>query len=134
MYPSVAGLMVAVLSVEWPAVRVCTLLPSNVESLVPVIQVNRFGGSDDAPTMDRAYIDVDVWHGSLAEAEDLAAEVHAWLLHRAPGKGAVVGEAGASVVASCHTQTGMFERPSGNPDLFRVGGAYTVRAHSVRAI
>lgn len=125
--------MVAVMSAEWPAIRVCTDLPSNVEALVPVIQVNRFGGSDDAPTMDRAYIDVDVWHESLTEAEDLASEVHAWLLLRSAGKWATVGAAGPGVVASCRTQTGMFERPTSNPDLFRVGGAYTVRAHSVRA-
>lgn len=133
MYPSVAGLMVAVCTAEWPTIRFCTELPSNVEELVPVVQFNRFGGSDDEVTMDRAYVDVDVWHSSLTAAEDLASELFTWMRMRMPGKWAVVGAAGPGVVASCRTQTGMYQRPAGNDDLFRVGGAFTIRAHSFRA-
>jgi len=125
-------LVVAVFSAEWPTIRFCTELPSNVEGMLPVVQVNRFGGSDDTVTMDRAYIDVDVWHGSLTAAEDLASELHTWMVLRMPGKWVTVGAAGPGGGGACRAQTGMYQRPSGNPDLFRVGGAYTVRAHSFR--
>ena len=129
MYPSVPEMMVSVLAAQFPTARVCTELPGNLESVLPVLQVNRFGGSGDVLTMDRAYIDVDVWAATLGAAETLGSQVQTWMMLYLAGH-RVVAAAGAGVFAKCAMQTGMVQRPSGNPDVKRVGAAFTVHVHS----
>ena len=129
MYPSVPQLLVKVLQSEFPAVRVVTELPAGLEQVLPVVQVNRFGGGGDVITMDTAYIDVDVWDASLLDADVLASQVATWMRLYLPGH-RVVSAAGTGTFAACRSQTGMMQRPSGNPDVKRVGGAFTVTVHS----
>lgn len=129
MYPSVPQLLVTVLQSEFPDVRVVTELPAELEQDLPVVQVNRFGGGGDVITMDTAYIDVDVWAATLLDADMLASQVATWMRLYLPGY-RVVSAAGTGTFAACRSQTGMMQRPSGNPDVKRVGGAFTVTVHS----
>ena len=133
MFASVPQLLVSVLQAHFTAARVCTELPANLEAEIAagrnVIQVNRFGGGGDVITMDTAYMDVDVWAASLDAADTLAAQVASWMRLYLPGHSATV-TSGTGTFAACRSQTGMMQRPSGNPDVKRVGGAFTVTVHS----
>ena len=86
-------------------------------------------GGGDVITMDTAYMDVDVWAASLDAADTLAAQVASWMRLYLPGHSATV-TSGTGTFAACRSQTGMMQRPSGNPDVKRVGGAFTVTVHS----
>jgi hypothetical protein len=43
-------------------------LPTNFTFLMPLVVVERFGGSDDTLTLDRANVDVDVYAATRADA------------------------------------------------------------------
>lgn len=124
-YPDADHVLVAALQAQFPAARVCTELPSDAELHLPVIQVNRFGGQVGAVAIDRAHIDVDVWHSSDDAAALLASQVRSWLLMGLAGTRVVV-PSGTGVVAHVHEQTGAMRRPSGNADVFRRGMAFTI--------
>jgi hypothetical protein len=129
MYPSSDRILVAALSGQFPSVRVCTELPADLESVLPAIQVTRFGGNDEVLTMEMAITDVDVWATSYAAADVLASQVHTWMRLSLPGR-TYTGPSGTGTVARVRTQSGFCPRPSGNPDIKRVGGVLEVWIHS----
>ena len=73
--------------------RCVTDLPANLADVLPVIQVERFGGGDDTLTLDNANVDVDVYAADRATAEALADQVR--LLMRADLPGTVVADGAA---------------------------------------
>jgi hypothetical protein len=128
-YADTDELLVAALAAHFPAVRVCTELPANLEQVLPVVQCNRFGGNAEVLTMDRPMTDVDIWHSSHAAAALLASQVRSWILLGLVGR-RIVGATGTGVFAKAHEQTGAMRRPSGNPDVFRIGMAFTIYVHA----
>jgi hypothetical protein len=129
MYPSVPELLVAVIGAQFPAVRVCTELPMNLEQVLPCVQVTRFSGGDSVITMDHAIVDIDVWHSTLGGAEILASQLRSWMRLYLAGKRATV-TSGTGTFARVYTQSGFYQRPSANPDVRRVGGVMEFWVHS----
>lgn len=129
MYPSVPELLIASLTKAFPAARVLTDLPADLEAALPVIGVSRFGGTDATLTLDRASIDIDVWDFPLTAADLLAGQVWVWLRLGLPGA-TVTGITGAGTFARVDTISGPSERPTGNPNVRRVGASFQVTVHS----
>lgn len=129
VYPDSDQILVAALAAQFPSVRVCTELPADLEAHLPACQVNRFGGQVGQITMDRAHADIDVWHSTDDACALLAAQIRSWVLLGLLGR-RIICASGTGVVAAVHEQTGMMRRPSGNPDVFRRGAAYTVSIHA----
>lgn len=107
--------------------RCVTDLPANLADVLPVIQVERFGGGDDTLTLDNANVDVDVYAADRAKAEALAEQVRFLMRADLPGK--TVAD-GAAVVSRVRTITGPNRLPYDNTGLVRVGAAYQVTLHS----
>jgi len=125
-YASVNKALIAYLKGATGA-RCVTDLPANLADVLPVIQVERFGGGDSVLTLDDANVDIDVYAADLASAEDLAEQVRLFL--RAGLPGTVVAD-GAAVVSRVRTITGPSRLPYDNTGLVRVGAAYQVTLHS----
>jgi hypothetical protein len=129
LYADSDQLLVAALQAEFPGVRVCTELPANLEQVLPVVQVNRFGGHVDFASMDRPHTDVDVWAASDEACAVLAGQVRSWILMGMVGV-RIVASTGTGTFSAVHEQTGMMRRPSSNPDVWRRGAAYTISVHA----
>jgi len=140
VFAPVPILLIHELAQAFPSAMVGVELPSRAEDLDgPFIQVNRFGGGGKPITLDRAHVDIDIWHSTLPAAEVVAAQVAAWMVTRLPGTRTTVpvpADSGLSapvtvtgVFAHVEAQSGMSARATGNPHLWRVGGAFTVIVH-----
>ena len=129
MYPSTDQLLRTALAQQFSSARVCTDLPADLEQTLPTIQLTRFGGSDEVITMDMGITDIDVWAATRTDADVLAAQVRTWMRLHLPGR-TYTGPTGAGTFARVRTQTGAQPRPSGNPDVKRVGMVMEVWVHS----
>jgi len=125
-YASVNKALIAYLNGATGA-RCVTDLPANLADVLPVIQVERFGGGDDVVTIDKANVDIDVYAASRGAAEDLAEDVRRLMRTDLPGK--TVAD-GAAVVSRVRTITSPSRLPYDNTGLVRVGAAYQVTLHS----
>ena len=82
---------VETLVAEWlrtqldPAVTVRAELPDSVKLATPLVCVERFGGSDRLPGVDRTAIDVDVFADGNGAAKALIAQVRELLRTQLPG-------------------------------------------------
>lgn len=124
-YPDVERLLVTYLGTALGGVRVLTDTPSNLEKILPVVQVTRFGGVDVAPGIDRPIVDVDAYAATRAAASELAERVRYALLYRLPGT--TVGGVGFPRV---DTLTGPSWRPYDNSALRRFGASYAITTHA----
>ncbi|MDH6224361.1 hypothetical protein [Streptomyces sp. MJP52] len=91
---------------------------------LPTIQVQVVGGTDDGIRLDRALVDIDVYHRTRGEAVALAAEVRGWVLRELRGSStatAVIGRTG--------TVSAPAIRPYENTALRRVGATYEIYVH-----
>jgi hypothetical protein len=91
---------------------------------LPTIQVQVVGGSDDGIRLDRALVDIDVYHRTRGEAVALAAAVRGWVLRELRGSStttAVIGRTG--------TVSAPAIRPYENTALRRVGATYEIYVH-----
>lgn len=105
-------------------VRCVTDLPADLTSL-PIVQVVRFGGSDDELTVDTPNIDVDVFHNDRASAFTLAEQIRSDIRLRLPGY-----SANGAVVTGVETISGPKWVPYDNTSLRRVSASYRVAIHS----
>lgn len=109
-----------------PTYRVVTELPANLADVVPLIQVVRFGGSDDIWTVDSANVDVDTFAASRDGARSLAEQVRTALRLHLPGY--------ASAGAACQSVTTISAPrwvPYDNTSLRRFNAAYRITIHSI---
>lgn len=91
---------------------------------LPTVQVQVVGGSDDGIRLDRALVDIDVYHRTRGEAVALAAAVRGWVLRELRGSStttAVIGRTG--------TVSAPAVRPYENTALRRVGATYEIYVH-----
>ncbi|OKI71419.1 phage tail termination protein [Streptomyces sp. MJM1172] len=78
--PDVDALVLKALRARLTAVRVAVDLPADWDAASPLVVAHRVGGAaPDARFLDRALMDVQVWHTDRREASKLAREVRAIL-------------------------------------------------------
>ncbi|MFE0647504.1 hypothetical protein ACFVZH_02785 [Streptomyces sp. NPDC059534] len=110
-----------------PGVVVRDEVDNQLLAELPTIQVQRLAaGGDDGFRLDRALVDVDVYHSTRGEAIALAAQVRGWLLTDLPG--AVTA---AAVFGRVSTASPPAVRPYENTALRRVGATYQIYSHPV---
>lgn len=71
-YPNVENIVGLVIGPLFPAGRVGTVTPANLETRCPYGRVRRAGGADTDPYTDRARVVVDVFALTYAEGSALA--------------------------------------------------------------
>jgi hypothetical protein len=121
-YPDIERLLVARLAGVL-GVRFVTDLPSNLQQVLPLGQVNRIGGADDVITLDRANVDVDAYAGSRAAALELAERVREDLRMALPG----AALPGGVVVCRVETLSGPAWRPYDDAGgVRRFGATYQI--------
>jgi hypothetical protein len=114
------------LAEQFTPTRVVTELPANLGDVVPVIQVTRFGGSDDVIVLDNAHIDVDTFAATRDDARTLAEQVRTALRLHLPGV-----TTGGGVVTSVTTMSAPRWVPYDNTNLRRFVASYRITIHSV---
>jgi hypothetical protein len=129
VYVSAELLLVTWTQARFPDVRVATESPSDLQDVLPVALITRYGGSDVELTIDRPSVDVDVYAMTWAAAESLATEMRT--AFRTELVGSLVAGAGwRAVVAKVRTLSGPARRPTSDPDLRRCGASYEFRIQS----
>ncbi|GGW80886.1 hypothetical protein [Streptomyces griseoloalbus] len=101
-------------------------LDNQLTEELPTVQVQVAGGDDDGIRLDRAFVDIDVYHSTRADAIALAARIHGWILTQLRGsttENAVIGRTG--------TISRPAIRPYENTALRRVGATYAIYSHPV---
>jgi hypothetical protein len=107
-------------------VRVCTDLPADLLDVLPVLQVQRVGGTDDGFRLDRALIDVDAYALTRADASALARAARDDLVIKLRGV-----KTAKAVFGRVSTVSAPMWRPYENPALRKIGGTYEVFFHPV---
>jgi hypothetical protein len=107
-------------------VRVLTDLPADLGSVLPVVQVQRVGGSDDGFRLDRALVDIDAYAATRQGASALMAQARSALLTELRGVTTDV-----AVFAAVRTIAAPAWRPYENPALRRFGATFEVFCHPV---
>jgi hypothetical protein len=105
---------------------VVTETPANLADVLPVIEVTRFGGSDEVIVLDSANIDVDVYAATRDAARTLGEQVRTALRLHLPG----YASAGAAV-QSVTTISAPRWVPYDNTNLRRFNAAYRITIHSI---
>lgn len=136
MYPSAPLLLVQETQARFPAARVATETPANLQQLLasaPVVRIDRSGGAR-GNTLDQALVDVDVFALTLGAADDLCGAVcNAWEFDL-PGVVIDAGGRGRAVVARVQITSGPTRRPVADSTLFRVGATAQVVLHSLPSV
>lgn len=125
MYADVELLIVGWLPTVLEGVRSCTDLPANLEQAVPLVQVARFGGSDQSHALDAANVAVDSFAATRADASTLAEQVRQAFLYRLPGL--VLGTTTITRVATIGAPVWS---PYGNSTVRRYAGSYQIVAQT----
>lgn len=113
-------------AIRFPDAAVRDELDNRLLEELPTIQITIVGGGDDGFRVDRALVDIDVYHATRADAFTLAAEVHGWVLTELRGTAsdsAVIGRTG--------TISRPAARPYENTALRRVGATYEIYSRPV---
>jgi hypothetical protein len=108
--------------------RVVTELPSNLEQVTPLLQIERNGGADTRPGLDFCVLDVDAFGANRATAADLAEKARWNLRFGLPGT-----QIEGAVFTACETLEAPSYRPYDNTDLRRFGATYQLVVHVVGA-
>lgn len=103
------------------AVRVVTDLPANLDDVLPLVQVTRYGGGDDVISLDRPLVDVDCYAATRGAAYELAQRVRDAVRFALPGR--VVDSV---LVCRVDTLSGPVWRPYENATLRRFGASYQI--------
>ena len=110
-----------------PGVVVRDELDNNLLDELPTVQVQRIpAGGDDGIRLDRAFVDIDVYAASRAEAIALSATIRGLLLGELRGSSTDV-----AVFARIGTISPPAVRPYENTGLRRVGATYEIYSHPV---
>jgi hypothetical protein len=118
-YADVERLLVAWLPSQLDGTRTVTDLPSNLGSVLPLVQVTRLGGADLQPSLDRPVVDIDCYATDRAGASDLAQKVRDLVRLLLPGQ-----QVDGVLVARVDTVSGPSWRPYDNTSLRRFGASY----------
>jgi len=124
-FVDVEALLLAFFGLTIPSARSLTITPSDLEGQLPVIQINRIGGGDTVPSLDRCLVDVEAYDKLRPDAKSLAAQIRSALRYKAPGFSAL----GASIT-DVVTSSAPAERPYKNTNLFRIGATYEIGLHN----
>lgn len=127
VYAEAESVVRSALASAFADVRVVTELPANLGDVLPVVEVSRFGGSDDVLSFDNANVDVDVYAASRGAARTLAEQVRAYMRGQLPGQ----TFAGAFVL-SVSTISAPMWTPYDNTALRRFNSSYRIRLHSLQ--
>ncbi|WP_328903310.1 hypothetical protein OHR86_28315 [Streptomyces sp. NBC_00441] len=110
-----------------PDVVVRDEVDNNLLDELPTVQVQRVpAGGDDGFRLDRAFVDVDVYAGSRADAFELALLIRGWLLADLPG-----AQTSRAVYGRVTSSPPPAVRPYENTGLRRVGATYQIYSHPV---
>jgi hypothetical protein len=123
-YPNVEKMLVAWLSTN-VGVRVLTDTPTNLAQILPVVQVTKFGGTDQVPGIDVANVDIDVYASTRDQAAGLAERVRYQLRMVLPGQ-----QVAGITVSRVETIIGPSWRPYDNTSLRRFGASYAFTLHA----
>jgi hypothetical protein len=96
--------------------------PADLETRLPVIRVERIGGSDERFT-EHPRVAVDVFAATADEARTLASRVRDALLF-------LRGPVGGAVVRDVRCDSGPTRQPWANEAVHRRGASYTVSLHA----
>ena len=108
-----------------PGVVVRDELDNNLLDELPTVQVQRIpAGGDDGIRLDRAFVDVDVYAATRADAIALSATIRGLLLGEL--RGSVTD---AAVFSRVGTISPPAARPYENTGLRRVGATYEIYCH-----
>lgn len=116
--------LIAALAEQFPDARVLAVLPADLEGVLPVVQVERIGGSDDYG-IDNPLIDVECFASDRVAAKALADQVRSFLRYGLMGRSSM-----GAVVLNVLTSSGPAWRPYGNTNVSRVGATYAVTLHN----
>jgi hypothetical protein len=110
----------------FPTVRIVSELPADLETELPVLQVVRGSGDDPRTFMaiDRAVIDVDVWHADRVSASAMAETVRRYIRRDLPGT-----TIDGAVFAWATTLVAPRWQPDPNPKVRRFTATYEVGLH-----
>jgi hypothetical protein len=101
-------------------------LDNDLLNELPTVQVQVSGGDDDGIRLDRAFVDIDVYHRTRADAIELAARIRGWVLMQLRG---------SATATAVFGRTGTISRPAVRPyentALRRVGATYEIYCHPV---
>ena len=110
-----------------PDVVVRDEIDNNLLNELPTVQVQRVpAGGDDGIRLDRAFIDVDVYAATRAQAIALSATIRGLLLTQLRGSAT-----DNAVFSRVGTITPPASRPYENTALRRVGATYEIYSHPV---
>jgi hypothetical protein len=119
--------------IEWlqakagPSIVVRDEVDNNLLAELPTIQVQRIpGGGDDGTRLDRALVDIDVYHRTRALALELAGQIRGWLLTELRGS-----QTDRAVYGRITSSPPPAVRPYENTGLRRVGATYQIYSHPV---
>lgn len=108
-----------------PGVVVRDELDNRLLEELPTVQVQRLpAGGDDGFRLDRALVDIDVYHSTRGTAIALAAQIRDWLLTELPGT-----RTGTAVFGRVTSSPPPAVRPYENTALRRVGATYQIYSH-----
>jgi hypothetical protein len=101
-------------------------LDNKLAGELPTVQVQVVAGTDDGIRLDRALVDIDVYHSTRAQAIQLAAQIRGWVLTQLRG---------STTQTAVFSRTGTISRPAVRPyentALRRVGATYEIYCHPV---
>lgn len=128
-YPDAEALLVAWLKVVLGLDHIYeggpTDVPSNVQYIVPLVMVERFGGNDDVLSLDRCNVDIDCYASDRSTAKALAERVRRLMRIALPRQVLAVG----TVVTKVETVAAPTVLPYDPTPVRRVGAAYRLTVH-----
>lgn len=118
--------LVPLVQAAFPAARVLTSTPNDLETQLPMIKLVHTGGSGDWQGMNDFGIEVDVFHSTDALASPVAWNVYHWLMQQLPN---VLGKVG---VRRVDDNTLPLQTSYANPDVIRYSFGVTIHIHDRR--
>jgi hypothetical protein len=128
--PDVEALTLKALSARLPAVRVVVDLPADWDAASPLVAAHRVGGAAPDPRfVDRALMDVQVWHTDRRSASRLAREVRAILVDACASK---VADDEGSLASFTEVSGPWSPGPEDHANLSRFIATYQLTARPAR--
>lgn len=106
--------------------RVVTDLPANLDTQVPLLQIQRVGGTDPRPGLDFVGLDVDAYGPDRATAVSYAEDARYALRFELPGT-----QIEGAVFTRVDTTEAPALRPYDNTKLRRFGATYRLIVHNI---
>lgn len=104
-------------------------VPPNLVQAVPLVTVVRFGGADEAPTVDKPVMQIDVFASTADSAEELAEDLRTALRTKLPHR-----VFNGAVVTRVATFSGPQLLPWASSNVWRVSARYQIALHQFSGI